>query len=268
MSIEGIAIREKVGAFEVLRSPKIIIESKRRQIVGKAVLEIPDPFGTVRPSLKTGQSVQIIMRYRGETNLEQTWQGTLFSVDTEGENLLVTARGLEQTLLDNTLTEAFYEEPVNLVVRRILQKTGLGTAEIDMGDYTLPHMVFAGVTIAKAIKQLSQSVSRSFGKDLSKHALWLDADNNWNFRNGEEQGTVFTVETAKNLISHRPPQREGEMGEIETVLLPGLTHSRLIKIRDSVRDIVKTVRVQEAEHRMVQGKNRTIIRYGKDQGWG
>lgn len=76
------------------------------------------------------------------------------------------------------------------------------------------------------------------------------------------------METAKNLISHRPPQREGEMGEIETVLLPGLTHSRLIKIRDSVRDIVKTVRVQEAEHRLLQGKNRTIIRYGKDQGWG
>lgn len=266
--IEGVSVRAKVGAFEVLRSPSIIIESKRRQIVGTANLEIPDPSGEIRQSLHAGQKVQIIMRYKGDNPLEQTWQGTVYSIETQADNLIVLAKGLEQALLDTFITEAFYEEPANVVAKRILEKTGLPVKMVDMGDFVLPYQVFSHRSIAGAIKQLSQTISQSYQVDLSKHALWLDSSGQWNFSDGDEDGDIFIIETAKNLLSHKPAQKEGEMGEIETVLLPGLTHSRKIKIRDSVKDIVLETRVQEVTHKMEQGKNRTIIKYGKNQGWG
>lgn len=265
--IEGVSIRAKVGAFEVLRSPSIIIESKRRQIVGTASLEVPDPSGEIRQSLQVGQNVQIIMRYKGDNPLEQTWQGTVNSVQTQADNLIVLAKGLEQALLDNFITEAFYEEPANIVAKRILEKTGYSIKTLDFGEFVLPYQVFSHWTIAGAIKQLSQTISQSYQVDMSKHALWLDSNQMWNFSDCDEEGDIFIIETAKNLLSHKPPQKQGEMGELETVLLPGLTHSRLIKIRDSVRDVVLEVRAQEVTHKMEQGKNRTIIRYGKDQGW-
>ncbi len=266
--IEGVSIRAKIGAYEVLRSPKIVIESKRRQIVGTASLEVPDPTGEIRNGLNLGDKVQIIMRYKGDNPLEQTWQGTIYSLQTEADNIIVIAKGLEQVLLDTFITEAFYEEPANIVAKRILEKTGYSIKTVDFGEFGLPYQVFSRCTVAGAIKQLSQTISQSYQVDLSKHALWLDNNRQWNFSNGNEDGDIFIIETAKNLLSHRPPQKQGEMGELETVLLPSLTHSRIIKIRDSVRDIVQEVRAQEVTHKMEQGKNRTIIRYGKDEGWG
>ncbi len=266
--IEGISVRAKVGKYEILRSPQITIESKRRQIVGKASLEIPDPTGEIRQGIQIGQQVQIIMRYRCQNSLEQTWQGKVFSIKTSSDNLIVIAQGLEQTLLDTFITEAFYNEPANLVAKRILQKTGLAVGTIEMGNYILPHQIFSNCNIAQAIKQLSQTISQSFHVDMTKHALWLDNKQTWQFMDGDENGNIFIIETAKNIISHKPPQKENEMGEVETVLLPSLTHSQIIKIRDSVRDIIQTVQVQEVEHIMQLGKNRTIIRYGKNEGWG
>lgn len=266
--IEGISIRANVGAFEVLRSPKIVIESKRRQIVGTASLEVPDPTGEIRNGLNLGNKVQIIMRYKGDNPLEQTWQGTIYSLQTEADNIIIIAKGLEQILLDTFITEAFFEEPANLVAKRILEKTGLPVGKIDMGEYILPYQVFSSCNLAMAIKQLSQTISQSCQADMSRHALWLDSNQMWNFSDGDEEGDIFIIETAKNLLNHRPPQKQGEIGELETVLLPSLTHSRIIKIRDSVRDIVQEVRAQEVTHQMEQGKNRTIIRYGKDEGWG
>lgn len=266
--IEGISVRAKIGKYEILRSSRIVIESRRRQIVGRASLEIPDPAGEIRQGIQAGQQVQIIMRYRSQNALEQTWQGTVFSVQTDSDNLTVVARGLEQSLLDTFITEAFYNEPANLVAERLLQKTGLAVGTVDMGDYILPHQVFSRCSVAQAIKQLSQTISQSYRVDMTKHALWLDGSQTWQFADGNEAGKVFVIETAQNLISHKPPQKEGEMGELETVLLPGLTHSRTIKIRDSIRDIVMEVRAQEVEHSMQSGKNRTYVRYGKDEVWG
>ena len=265
--ISAVSIRCKVGNFEVLRSPKIIIESKRRQVLGRASIEVPDADGKLRASLKIKDKVQIILRYRGQ-DLEQTWQGTIESIKTSTDSLIVQAVGLEKALMDTIITESFYNEPVNIVAKRLLERTGFNVASVDIGDYVLPHQVFSAIPVARAIKQLEQSITRSFSVDMTKHALWLDNNQKWHWKDGDETGNVFRIETAKNLLSHKPAQKEGEMGEITTVLLPSLSHSRLISIRDKVRDVALTVRVQEVVHECGGGGNRTRISYGKNEGWG
>ena len=52
-----------------------------------------------------------------------------------------------------------------------------------------------------------------------------------------------------------------------SVPLPGLTHSRLVHIRDVRRSLDATVRALDVVHTFQESGNRTIITYGKDVGW-
>lgn len=273
MGIGGFNVRIKVGAFQILRSPRVIIESKRRAIMGRSIIEVPDPTGEIRQSLSTGDSVTIMMRYHCSENstlLEQTWQGTLSTVATHSDILIITALGLEKSLMDTIITESFYNEPVNIVAKRLLENTGYSVSTIDIGDYVLPHQVFSAMTVSRAIKNLFMSMSRSFDVDMSSYALWLDSNAMWHLEDNDntDESGIFCIETAQNMISHKPPESDGEMGECVCVLLPSLSHSRLIKIRDTVRQVVLTVRAQEVLHSMIGGVNRTSILYGKNEGWG
>ena len=85
----------------------------------------------------------------------------------------VVAVGREQALLDVRVTEAMHGEPADVVARRLLASTGLPVAEIRIPSEVLPHIVFSGVTVAMAVKQLAWTLETSFGHDMSKHAVWL-----------------------------------------------------------------------------------------------
>lgn len=267
--IEGINVRCTVGGFEVLRSPLIEITDKRRVIVSTATVVLPDADGTVRSGLSVNDKVKIVLSYRGDTALEQVWHGEVETITQEpsGDALRITALGKEKTLITTFVTESFHQEPASLVAKRLLALTGEQVAEIDIGTDILPYQVFSKVNIARAIKQLEVSLTRAFDYDMTKHALYL-SENGWVWNNKDAKGAVFRVATAENLLTHNPPKNETSMGEIVSVLLPGLKASRLVSIRDKRRDFVKTVRAQEVIHRCGAKGNQTIIRYGKEEGWG
>ena len=110
------------------------------------------------------------------------------------------------------------------------------------------------------------SLERSFGHDMSRHALWLGASGlTWSA--GDEPGDVYSVATAENLIAHTPPQTPDGVGVVVSVPLPGLTHSRLVHIRDTRRGVDETVRALTVAHTFQGSGNSTVISYGKDTGW-
>ena len=78
---------------------------------------------------------------------------------------------------------------------------------------------------------------------------------------------MYSVATAENLIAHTPPQTPDGVGVVVSVLLPGLTHSRLVHIRDARRGVDATVRALDVVHTLQEGGNSTAISYGKDTGW-
>lgn len=271
--IEGLNIRCNIGPVEVLRTPFLELVYKRRAVLTRCVIQIPDPRGLVRAALELGQSMQVRFGYRGEVNFWHEWEGTIEIIDQPEKDslnpdaLTVRGVGLEKALSTTVISESFYEERAQAVARRLLAATGLPVGAVDIPGDVLPHQVFSQVPVARAIKQLEYSLSRAFGHDLRRHALWLGAQGlTWS--DGSEPGDVFIIETACNLINHRPPVRPGAMGEIVSVLLPGLTDSREIRIRDVRRDIYSLERCEEVIHTLQASGNQTAILYGKKAGWG
>jgi len=259
--IEGINIRCNVGGVEVLRSPRIELSLLRRAVVSTCFVDIPDADGSVQTGLAKKQAVRVRFGHRGEGGTWHDWSGTVKDFFPVGpDTIRVQAVGLEQALIDTTVTEAMHGEPADVVAA-----TGLPVAEISIPAETFPHIVFSNVTVARAIKQLAASLERSFGHDLSRHAVWLgEAGLYWS--DGDEPGDVFVIETAANLIRHNP--NPAGMSLVVSTLLPGLTHSRKVRIRDTRRDFSELVRAEEVVHTLSVDGNTTTIGYGQDCGWG
>lgn len=264
--IDGINIRCNVGSIEVLRSPRIILTLRRSAVVTTCEIDIPDPDGSVQTSLAKKQEVKIRFGHRGEGGTWHEWSGTVKDfVAVNRDAIRVSAVGKEQALIDTKITEAMHGEPADVVARRILGSTGLPLADVAIPQETFPHIVFSNVTVARAIKQLSQTLQRSFGHDLSKHAVWLgESGLYWSAEN--EPGDVFVIETAANLISCSP--NPAGMSRVVSTVLPGLTASRMVRIRDIRRGYSELVRAEEVIHKLEASGNRTEIGYGIDSGWG
>lgn len=271
--IEGVKIRCTVGGVEIMRSPEIYVSYKRRAVLSRASIAIPDPFGDIRGMLALGSPVHIRFGYRGEMSLWHEWQGTVESIDqapanSEGEDsLVVRCVGLEKAVLTTFITEAFYQEPASSVARRLLARTGLSIGTIQIPDEILPHQIFSDIPVSRAIKQLEMTLTRSFGHDLQGHALWL-GQRGLTWSAGDELGQVYRIATAENLLTHTPPPDDNALGVIRSVLLPNLRHSMRVHIRDARRGVDSFVRALEVLHTLRADGNTTTVTYGKEQGWG
>lgn len=264
--IEGINIRCTVGNFEVLRSPRIVLTLRRRAVLTHCEVDIPDADGAIQAELAKKQMVRVRFGHRGDGGTWHDWSGTIKDFQPAGTDAIrVFAVGLEQALIDTTVTEAMHGEPADVVARRLFAATGLPVAGIRVPAETFPHIVFSGVTVARAIKQLAASLERSWGHDLSRHAVWL-GESGLYWSDEGEPGDVFVVESGANLITNSP--NPSGMSYAVSTVLPGLTHSRNIRIRDARRQYSEVVRAQEVIHALGAGGNTTTIGYGQDEGWG
>ena len=271
--IEGLNIRCNVGPLEVVRTPHLELDYKRRAVLSRAVIQIPDPKGKARAALEVGQRFIARFWYRGSGGFRHEWQGTIEAIDQPGQNeenpdaITVRGVGLEKALATTMVTESFYQETAQAVARRLLASTGLPVGAVDIPGDMLPHQIFSRVSVARAIKQLENTLARSFGHDLSCHAVWLGA-NGLNWSPEDEPGPAYVIETAQNLIDHTPPTSPGEMGAVVSVALPGLTDGRLVRIRDKRRGIVTLERAEGVNHLLQAASNKTTVLYGKKAGWG
>lgn len=265
--IEGLNVRCNVGGFEVLRSPRIKLTYRRQAVLARGEIDVPDPDGSIKAALAVKQPVRLRFGYRGESGLWHDWSGTIDGFTPLGPDAVrVLAVGLEKALQEAVITESYHGEPAATVARRLLASTGLPVADINIPGDILPHIVFSKVPVSRAIRQLDQSLERSFGHDLSKHAVWLGEDGLY-WSDGEEPGAVFRVATAENLINHAPATEPGALSRIDAALLPGLTHSRMVRLVDARRGISTLVKALEVEHLLESGSNKTSILYGEERGW-
>lgn len=59
----------------------------------------------------------------------------------------------------------------------------------------------------------------------------------------------------------------GGIGVVTSVVLPGLTHSRLVHVYDSRRGIDAVYRALSVIHTLEDAGNTTQVTYGTDEGW-
>jgi hypothetical protein len=270
--IEGLNIRCNVGGFEILRAPRLELAYRRRAVLTRGEIEIPDPEGGIRGALAIGQPVRFRFGYRGEAgpNMElwHDWQGSIDGFRPAGPDAFtVLAVGREKALQTTAITESYHGEPAATVARRLLAATGLAVDKVDIPGDILPHMVFSGVSVARAIRQLAQSLELSLGYDLSRHAVWL-GQNGLCWSDGDEPGTVYSIASCENLIEHAPAAEPGGLNMITAVLLPGLTDGRLVRLADARRGLQARVKALEVRHRLSSQGNTTTILYGAEHGWG
>lgn len=235
-------------------------------MVSTCRIDVPDPDGQVRPLLAEKQTVKIRFGHRGESGLWHEWEGTIKDFTQAGPDLIcVSCVGLEQALIDTKITEAMHGEPADAVGKRLLAASGLPVADVSIPAETFPHIVFSNVSVARAIKQLSNSLERSFGHDLAKHAVWLGKSGLY-WSKESEPGPVYVVESACNLMTNAP--NPNGMSRAVSTLLPGLSASMMVRIHDARRKTNELVRAEEVMHTLSENGNTTTIGYGHDSGWG
>lgn len=265
--IEGLNIRCNVGGFEVLRTPRLKLAYRRRAALTRGEIDLPDPDGDIRAALAVKQPVKLRFGYRGNAGLWHEWQGTIDGFAPAGaDTFRVLAVGKELALQSTVVTESYHGEPAATVARRLLAATGLPVGEVSIPADTLPHIVFSSVPVSRAIRQLALSLERSFGHDLSRHAVWL-GQNGLCWSDGDEPGQTYTVATCENLIDHAPSTEPGGLSRIDAALLPGLTGGQKVRLIDSRRGVNEAVKALEVEHLLESGSNSTRILYGEERGW-
>lgn len=274
MSIEGISLRVTVGGLELCRAPRIRLTYRRRTILSTCEIDIPDPEGTVIERIAKEQPVDVRFWYRGDgLGVRHHWQGTVEGKAQRSgpDSVRVQAVGLEKKLLTTRVTEAMHGEPAHVVAKRLLAKTGLPVATVNVPDDVLPHIVFSDAAVAVAVKQLAWSLERSFGYDLSRRAVWLgEAGLYWS--DGDEPpgaGGVPRIASGEMLLRHSPNTDVSHLSEVVSILYPGIRDSQHVHIKDARRGTDETVRAEEVVHLISEtAGNTTTIRYGADYGWG
>ena len=153
------------------------------------------------------QKVVIRFRLPRESGFEQEWRGTIESIsqpradDVSADAIVVNAIGLEKPWLRQWFGNLSAKEPCEAVARRLLAASGLPVGEVDVPVDVLPWQVFSNVSVARAVKQLANTLERSFGHDMSRHAplAWRKGVS-WSA--GDEPGNVFAITTAENLLAN------------------------------------------------------------------
>lgn len=269
--IEGLNYNCTVGPVDVYRSPLIELTYKRRAVLTRCVIEIPDPKGEIRGQLSKDQPISLQFDYRGK-GMKHTFEGFIDKIDQpdhDGPNIdaiVVRGVGKEKSLLETKVKESFRKESTLAVAKRLMAMSGLPLGTVDIPDEILPHQIFSNVTIARALKQIEHTLVRQFDHDMTKHAVWL-GESGLMWSPEKEPGDVYVIATAENLIDHVPPVKDGEMGAIMSSLLPGLKDSMEIRIEDKRRGVNSTERAEEVIHTLREYSNMTTVMYGKKTGW-
>lgn len=276
MDIQGLSMRITVGGMELRRAPRILLTYKRRTILSTCEIDIPDPDGDIIGQIVKDQPVDVQFWYRGGgLGVRHHWKGTVEGraqaqqTERTGPDVVrVFAVGLEKKLLTTRVTEAMHGEPASVVAKRLLAKTGLPVATVAVPEDVLPHIVFSDAPVALALKQLAWSLERSFGHDLSKHAVWL-GESGLYWSDGDEPGNTPTIATCEMLLTHSPNTDVSHLSEAVSILYPGIRDSQQVRIRDARRGTDETTRAEEVSHLIREERcNTTTIRYGADYGWG
>lgn len=266
MELSGLNMQIRLGSRLVLRCPRCEITSRRHDPVSMALLVLPDTDGSLYRSIAAGETLSISYGYRGQDRAE--WSGTVKWTRRDGrkDQIEIGAVDGAKPLLDTRITQSFEEETPTTIIRWALNRTGLAIGRIDPQEYVLPRFVAADLPVWQLVRQVVYSCHRAFDSDLRRWALWLGAGG-VNFGDFDESGSVPIIATAAGLISHRPTEDITGLGEVETFLLPGMSHSRLFRLQDVRRGIDATYRALCVQHIIEPNKIRTYLNYGVERGW-
>lgn len=263
--IAGVRVHIEVGGAVVQRCPRLVITSRRHAPVTCAAIHIPDADGAVARWMPAGAPVAVEYGYRGGETA--TWVGTVRTVRrVNRDQHCLLADGPDLPLTTIRIRECYADESSAAIARHLLGHAGLPVAAIDIPDEIIPRFPVSTIPVWQAARQLLHTLWRSFGHDMAATALWLGRDG-LNLGDFDEPGDTPVIAAGENLIRHRPSGQPHALGEIETYLLPGLAHSRLVRLVDDRLGVDAASRALEVRHVIEREKARTFVGYGVEHVW-
>ncbi len=216
------------------------------------VLEAKVPLAPV----EKGAKITFRYGYAGPAK----WIGTVTDIEKGGDIMTVRAAGSDELkLVETRFKESFIEETAEAIVRSILAATGLPVAAIDVPSVPIARYTAADVPVWQAVKQVEESLRSGYG--LTGFSLWV-GNGGLRWTTGDEPGEISEITTNMNLVDHAPSNTG--LSKVTTFFLPGLSHSRKVKIMDTRRGITGTYRAEVVEHRLENLHGRTHIYYRRN----
>lgn len=265
MEINGINLNITIGDLEVYRSPSWWIESLRGWPLGRAGITLPDASRELYQAIKVGDPVSISVGYRDQE--AASWNGTVANI-CQGETadqLEVRAVDKALPIVETRILQSWENETPEALVSWIIRQTGLPVGKIGQTGMVLPRVSAANIPAWQLIQQIKLSCRQAFGLDMSRWALWLGAGGG-NWGDFDEPGDVLPIATGGLLINHEPNDWRSGMSMIKTHLVPGLRHSRLIRLQDDRRSIDQVHRAVRVRHEGTPDRVRSFVYYGREHG--
>jgi hypothetical protein len=262
--IAGIRLHIEIGDNIIERCPRLEIVSTRHCPLDIARIDVPDPSGEVAQLFGFGDPVRIEYGYRGGES--DIWKGSLRGserVSRDQIRLLADSKALP--LLSTYVTECYADDSSLSIARHLIQRTGLPIGRIDIPDETIARFPVSTRPVWEAVGHLLHTLRLGYDHDISRIALWLGA-NGVNLGDFNEPGDVPVIATGENLIRHLTARKKNGLHSVETVMLPGLSHSRLFHLIDSRLDIDAAFRTLKVRHAITPKSVRTFIEYGREHG--
>ena len=266
-TIDGIQISAIVAGREYTRVPRAWYESIRHTPLTRGGLTLPDPTGEEIQRIAKGDSVTIVMGYRGEESnywqAEVTWvkPGTRHQVE-----MGLVAK--DAAFSRSRFTDAWIDETPESILKNVLSRAGISIGQVASPGCVLPRFVTSNENVWQIAEKLELSCNRAFALDMSAWALFMDDDGmaHWGDFPAPSQTTVPTIFTGGNLITHSPSTDAAGYGTVESFLLPTMRHSHVFTLQDMYRDVSGQFRAQQVRTEATGNSARTYISYGPERG--
>lgn len=263
--ITGIRTHIFIGDREILRAPHVWIESERRKPLTWAGVTLPDAMGEQYRSIRDGDPVEIRLGYRDEE--PTSWKGMVVWKRTGTDDQVEVGAVCEALpLTDARITQSWENETPEAIIKWVIRQAGLSVGRVDSPGVVLPKFMASHIPPWQVARQCAFTCREAFGLDMSKWALWMNADGKINWGDFDEPGDTPMIATGAGLIKHIPEGAVTGWSKVETFLLAGFRHSQKFGLVDTRRGVDGEYRALKVRHEVKERSVRTFIWFGEEHG--
>lgn len=255
-----------IGSIGTNRISGLEIVSERHTPVSLYYIILRDTDRDVFKSVSIDTPVTITITCDGQP--EAVWAGTVSSINAscEIDHIIIKCSGIESSLMTGNIIQSWSNESPEAIINWALSQTGNIPGNISSPGCIFPLFTSSGLTVYEIVKQCEYTCEKSFNIDMSEWSLFMDSENRVNWGNIGIDSDVIEFKTGSGIIQHTPSDSVFKMSVLETYLTPTLMHSMSFTVLDNLRDFSCTFRASKVVHSYKDGKARTFIGYGVENG--